>query len=223
MRRLIVGLLVLAALFVAADRIAAYLASRQVASDAARATSQCRRPGVDIGGFPFLTQAIAGRYDDVTLTTSCKEAVVLRPVRIVLRGVHLGLGPIVHNNVDRVPVDRVDAAATIPFSTLDREVAGQRVTFGRGPGNTITVTGTLTVAGQSISAHGDGSVSISAGTLHVAVGTVHTPLGDVSSGGSLDLSLPLPTLPFHISGLAVRADSTGVVLFASAHDVVLRR
>jgi len=161
MRRIVVILAVLAGLLAAADRIAAALASQQVAIEAARAAPACARPGVDIHGFPFLTQAIAGRYDHVTLTTSCTGTVDLRQVRVDLYGVHLGVGQIVHQDVQRVPVDRATGRLTIPFASLDRNYAGQRLTFGRGRGNTITVTGSLSVAGSAISAHGAGSVSIS--------------------------------------------------------------
>lgn len=68
MRRLLVGLVVLLALLLAADRAGAALASRAIAAEVQSATRLPGEPDVEVAGFPFLTQALAGRYDRVELT-----------------------------------------------------------------------------------------------------------------------------------------------------------
>jgi hypothetical protein len=225
LRRLAIVVLVLAVLLVVADRVSAVVASHEVADQVAADQSDCGKPGVDIGGFPFLTQAIAGRYDDVTLTTQCTvgdgPTIHLAPVVVHLDGVHLGLSAIVHHAVRSVPVDSATGSVTIDFSELDQQALGQKLTFSEGPNHTITVTGTLTVAGHSISAHGAGSVSISGGSLHISVSSVSTPAGTVDPGGLFDLSLPVPALPFHLASVGVSASSEGVVLSAHADHLVL--
>ena len=55
-------LLVLAALLAAADRYLVHLAERTVAEQAQASADLRTRPTVTIHGFPFLTQAVRGRY-----------------------------------------------------------------------------------------------------------------------------------------------------------------
>jgi hypothetical protein len=222
LRRLIVVAVILVGLLAGADRLAAYLASRAVADEIARQAPECAHPGVDIGGFPFLTQAIAGRYDDVTLTTSCAatSALTLDPVRVELHGAHAGIGEVLHRQLTRLPVDRLDAQATIPFVELDQQASGQSLRFSPGPGGTVTVTGTVSVGDQHVSAHGTGQVSIASGHLQISVADVVTPLGTVP-GGAFDVSLPVAALPFHLTQAAVSASAEGIVIRASGRDIVL--
>jgi hypothetical protein len=65
LRRLIIALVILCALFVAADRIAVGVADSQVASKLQTSRGLAQKPSVSIGGFPFLTQLIGGKLDDV--------------------------------------------------------------------------------------------------------------------------------------------------------------
>jgi len=224
MRKLLVAIVVVLGLLVVADRVLAVVAAHAVADKVAEDQQDCAKPGVDIGGFPFLTQAIRGRYDDVRLTTHCQtKGVSLDPVSADLRGVHVSLTSIVHRKVSRVPVDDLTGSATLPYSEINAHLPGQQLSVGAGPNNTITVTGTLSVAGHSVSAHGTGAVSISDGQLHIAVTSVSTPVGSVDPGGAFSASLPLPSLPFHLTGASVSGSSAGVVITGHAHNVVLNQ
>ncbi len=221
MRKLLTGLVVLAGLLLAVDRVTAFLASRAVAHDIAGAETDCREPGVDIGGFPFLTQAIAGRYDDVTISTSCTvgSSVRLDPVQVELFGAHLGLGQIAQQHVDRVPVERIVGSATIPFAELDRAADGGQLRFGAGPGGSLTVTGSLTVGGQTVSAHGSGQLSVVTGELRI---TISSSAGGTFAGGAPDVLIPVP-LPFHLTEASVHANAAGVVISGVARNVVLQK
>src|SRR5882762_11548404 len=69
---LLVLVVALVGLFVAADRIAAYAAERTIAKQAqqeltAREVTSPSQPDVSVGGFPFLTQVLAGKYDKITI------------------------------------------------------------------------------------------------------------------------------------------------------------
>ena len=59
MKKLLVALLVLLALLVGADRVAEQVAEGRIADQLRADLSSA--PQVEIGGFPFLTQALAGR------------------------------------------------------------------------------------------------------------------------------------------------------------------
>lgn len=223
MRKLLTAVVVLVALLVGVDRLAVYVASSALAGDVAKQQPECARPGVDIGGFPFLTQAFAGRYDDVTLTTTCNQdgRRVFNPVRVTLHGARVPLGLIVHRSVKRVPVDYLDATATVPFATLDQRAGPAGLRFSAGPNHSIIVTGILQVAGQSITAHGVGRVTYSNGSVRITVDKVVTPAGSIGTGSGLDATIPLPVLPFSLTEAGVSASSDGVVISARARHVVL--
>ena len=79
---------VLIALFVAADRIALHLAEDKAADTLQSSQQLNTKPDVSVGGFPFLTQLLAGEFDDVTISASNLE-VGDNTVRIASLVVHL--------------------------------------------------------------------------------------------------------------------------------------
>jgi DUF2993 family protein len=58
MRKLLIGVIILAVLLVAADRIAAAVAENQISDRLTSAYGLAGKPGVTIAGFPFLTQVV---------------------------------------------------------------------------------------------------------------------------------------------------------------------
>jgi hypothetical protein len=69
-RRLLIVLIVLAALFVAADRITLHLAESQAASSIQSQRNLSQKPSVSIEGFPFLTQLASKKFDEIKLSAS---------------------------------------------------------------------------------------------------------------------------------------------------------
>ena len=65
MRRLVVALLVLVGLLVAADFGSAALAESAVSRQMRQQVGLVDDPSVRINGFPFLTQALSGRYSSI--------------------------------------------------------------------------------------------------------------------------------------------------------------
>lgn len=122
MRKLIIGLLVLAGVAVIADfGVAAYSEYR---------VSRALRDGADLGadpavtiqGFPFVAQAVDGRYQSVLI-----RADVVRPdipgeisIDATLTGVRIGLRDLVDGNLRRVPVERVEGAMRIQPTELGK-------------------------------------------------------------------------------------------------------
>ena len=70
MRALLVVLLLLAGLVLLADRVAVGVAEDQVAQQLAGKGGLVGTPEVDITGFPFLTQALARRLDEVRVSVA---------------------------------------------------------------------------------------------------------------------------------------------------------
>ncbi|MFR9675945.1 DUF2993 domain-containing protein [Streptomyces sp. TR06-5] len=98
LRRTLVVLLVLAGLFVAADRIALHLAESRAADriENARGVASTDSTSVDIRGFPFLTQVAGKNLDrvDVELTgmttASADRRITVSRMAATLRDVRLG-------------------------------------------------------------------------------------------------------------------------------------
>ena len=65
MRRLLIVLVVLAALLVVADRVGVVVAENRLAGQIQQQLVLDSKPDVSIHGIPFLTQAIRGRYKDI--------------------------------------------------------------------------------------------------------------------------------------------------------------
>src|SRR5215210_4937958 len=130
MRALVAVVLLLGVLFVIADRVGVAVAEDQVADRIAEQGSLPGPPEVDIAGFPFLTQALSGRYDEVriALTAADLDQPEGTGADIALRGVEVPLSDVVAGSVRQVPVDRVDGTATLSYALLSAQLgpAGRR-------------------------------------------------------------------------------------------------
>jgi len=73
MRALLVVVLLLVGLAVVADRVAVGVAETRVGEQLAAEGGLAGTPEVDITGFPFLTQAIGGRYDEVRISLTAEQ------------------------------------------------------------------------------------------------------------------------------------------------------
>ena len=82
-------MLVLAGLFVAADRIALSYAEDKAASTLQQSQQLNQKPDVSVAGFPFLTQLAAGEFDDVTISASDLEVGTADNLRLDRLDVHL--------------------------------------------------------------------------------------------------------------------------------------
>jgi len=93
--KLAIGLAVLAGLLFGADRIAVGVAQDEAADQLVSSGRLSARPEVSIEGFPFLTQALAGRFDAVRLSgegvtvSDGRQQVALRSFNARLSGVEI--------------------------------------------------------------------------------------------------------------------------------------
>ena len=227
MKALLVVVLVLLELAVAADRFAVGVAEDKVATQLAEKGGLHGTPAVDIAGFPFLTQAFAGTYDDVGISLTAEQLGQPAGTRahVALHGVHVPLSSVLSGSVDRVPVDRIDGTATLSYALLSAKLGGD--TRLRPEGTGLRITKTVELAGQKIPLTAAGTVTLDGNQLVVDVSKaagagVQLPGFLVSRAGDLlDLRYDLPSLPFglHVTGLAAADD--GVHLTLAATDAVL--
>ena len=227
MRALLVVLLLLGGLLLAADRGAEAFAEDRVAQLVAERGGLAGRPEVEIGGFPFLTQAVGGRYDDVRIGLTGADLGQPEGTRadVSLRGVQVALSDVLSGSVQQVPVERVDGTATLAYALLAAEL---------GPGTTVTRNGdglrvqrTVEVAGMSVPLTATGTVSLDGDTLVVDVEDASGAGVDVPDllvdqvDEALDLRYPIPQLPFGLQVTGVAPADDGVRVHVEATDTVL--
>jgi LmeA-like phospholipid-binding len=227
-RALLVVLLLLGGLLFAADRGAEAVAEDRVAQLVAERGGLAGEPAVEIGGFPFLTQALGGRYDDVRISLSAGDLGQPEGTRadVSLQGVQVALSDVLSGSVQEVPVERVDGTATLSYALLADQL---------GPGTTVTRDGdglrvqrTVEVAGVSVPLTATGTVSLDGDTLVVDVDEVAGAGVDVPGrlfdqvGDALDLRYRIPPLPFGLQVTGVAPADDGVRVRMEAADTVLR-
>ena len=212
MRRWIVVTVVIIGLLVIADRVAVAAADHAVAARIQTDQQLSQQPRVSIHGFPFLTQAIGGRYDDVTLTLHDlhRSGVPVRTLRVDLHGVHVPLRAVIAGHVARVPIDRASASLLLSFDGLNSFLADKHLSVTQGTNGEIRVTGRVTALGQTVTASGAGRIDVRGNELVVTVGR------------GLDFTIPLDGLPFRISLVSAKTTKAGIVVQAAASGLVLR-
>jgi hypothetical protein len=236
-RWLVAVLVVLALLFVVADRIAAGVASsKAVAQVVQRSQGLSARPSVSFGGFPFLTQVIFGKYTDIKVGINAitpPGGPRIEHLSAHLKGAHIPLSKALHDNVTSIPVDHISADVAIGFADLNKFLASQpgNLVLSAGSGGAVQVSGNITEEGTPITVSGNARLEAQDGQLTVVPVDVHVSgaggLGDLldSLGGLSALfppiPVPLPDLPFNVRITSVHASGNGILASAAADHVVL--
>jgi hypothetical protein len=227
---LLISLLVLLGLAVAADRVGLVIAERSVATQLQSSGSLSSRPDVSIGGFPFLTQALAGTYDTVELSADGVSAGSGRVTRLTasLSGVHVPLSDAVSGSVASVPVDSVRATVLVSYADLGKQLRDRGLAVSAA-GDLVRVTGSVTVLGKRITASALSSVAVAGTSLRVTaqryeVGSAPADRSVTGAlGGRLDFVVRIGKLPYGLTIDTVRVTPAGIVATASAKDTVLQR
>jgi hypothetical protein len=227
MRALLVVLLLLVGLAVVADRVGVGIAEDRVGQVIAERGQLAGQPEVDIGGFPFLTQAVRGTYEDVRISLTAADLAQPEGTRVdvSLRGVHVPLSDVLSGSVKEVPVDRIDGTATLSYALLSQQL---------GPGTTLTRDGdglrverTLQLAGLTVPVTAVGTLTLDGNDLVVDVQQasgvgVDLPAFLVDRASDLlDLRYPVPELPFGLQLTGVTPADDGVDVTVAATDTVL--
>jgi hypothetical protein len=226
--KLLVVLLVLVGLLAAGDRVAAGFAEHQVGEQIARRGGLAGTPDVDIRGFPLLTQAVAGRYDEVRISLTAEQ--LRQPAgtdaQVVLRGVHVPLSALLSGSVEEVPVDRIDGTATLSYALLAAQLGGD--TTVKREGNGLRITRTVELFGSTLPLTAVGTVTLKGNQLLVDVqraegaGVEVPPMLVDRVSDLLDLRYEIPPLPFGLTLTSVRPGRDGVEVALAATDPVLK-
>lgn len=123
MKKFVIILIVVVAVLLTADFGLAAAAEYQVSKRMRAELGLAADPSVDIHGFPFITQAIAGDYSDISVNAIGVPARnTLRDLEVDadLRHVHVGLSDLLSGNVQQVRIDEVDGQVQIKASDVGR-------------------------------------------------------------------------------------------------------
>src|SRR3954453_23691409 len=172
MRRAVIVVIVILGLLVVADRVALAAAEHVVAGRIQDDQGLSERPDVTIHGFPFLTQALAGRYDEVTLHVQGlrKRTVPVQRLTVDLHGVHVPLGAVISQHLTPVPADHATAKVLLSYDDVDSYLSGHHLTVSEGDDGQVKVTGSATVAGNTVTASASGRIDVRGSELVVEVG-----------------------------------------------------
>ena len=217
MRKLLIGVIILAVLLVAADRISVAVAENQISDRLTSAYGLAGKPGVTIAGFPFLTQVVAGDYPQIDVSANQVSAggAELHDLNVRLTGVHATVSQVLGNGSSMVTADRAAGSAMVGFGTVDHRLPGG---FRAHPdGKDLSVSGNLTIGGAR-HAQGDG---ISVTPVHVSVPGVAALPSAYSS--QLRVVVPLSTLPLHLRLTSVHVTPGGLRIGAAARHVQFAR
>ncbi|MCW2698693.1 MAG: hypothetical protein JWQ45_228 [Blastococcus sp.] len=220
--------LLLLGLFVAADRVAVGYAEGQVAAQVEEKGGLRSRPQVDITGFPFLSQALAGRYDDVRISLTAAE--LGQPdgthADVALHGVQVPLSAVLSGSVQEVPVERIDGTATLSYALLSAQLGADTTLAREGAG--LRITRTVELLGRTLPLTAAGKVTLEGNDLVVDVQQAAGAGVDVPdwllsrAADLLDLRYTVPPLPFGLQVTGVTPAGDGVDLALEARETVLR-
>ena len=217
--RLAIALLVLAALFTAADRITVGIAENEIAKRIQSSQNLASKPSVTIAGFPFLTQLIGMKLDKVSLDA---RGVTRNGVRVTdLRADLHGVAP--SDGFKQASVDTLDGTAFFSWTDLQAAAAAQGldVTLAAGPDGSIRVTGVIPRINQKVTLEskltlsGNNKIGISAAKVE----TAGVQLGSIPH--ELDYTIPVGTLPMGMRLHDFQVSPDGLRVSASAQNVTI--
>jgi hypothetical protein len=223
---LIVLLVVLVAGLIGADRFGESRAEAEVAREVAAQYRLPQQPSVEIGGFPFLTQAIAGEYQriDVGIDEYTQQGISVRDVRIRLDGLHAPLSDLLRGDQSEVRAETATASAVIPYGVLQEQAAANGVQKVSRSGDDVLLEGTFSFLGVSA------QVGVTVSIKPTDKGLVITPQAVRTSGiqvpvgllkQNLTYTVPLTGLPMGAKITSVEPTDTGVRVTGTARNVNL--
>jgi hypothetical protein len=223
---LLVVVLVLAGLFVAADRIALSLAENKAASALQSSQHLTTKPDVSVQGFPFLTQLAAGRFGEVIVTAS--DVAVGQNRDVDLRNVRVDLHDVtVSNNYSTVHAKTATAQATIGFTELSR-LLRTPVHYG-GDGRlvarpTVQLLGLTFHGTVSAVVHASSEQGLTFGDPKASVNGVNIPAAVTDAFVQVFRhSISLSGLPFGVRVTGAGVTSAGVVVALAGSNLTYQR
>jgi len=233
LRRLVIFLAILAGLAALADRGVAVAAGNATATQIKIHEGLHEDPDVTYRGFPFLTQAVRGRFRavDVTVRDLEREGLTIDRIDAHLEGVKVDLGDALEGRVAAVPVREGEATIRVSYGDLQAYLASK-------PGNIrlatrggqVYVLSSFGIPGLgSVDVEGTPKVSVADRTVRVTVSNLHTADGRggltaalaAQAAARASFTVPLGKLPFGINAASATLTDSALVVEATAQGIVV--
>jgi hypothetical protein len=236
LRRLLITLVIVAAVVALGDRVANALVERRIATEVANTAADHgaysdQRPDVTIHGWPFLTQAWTGEFEqiDITLQDVGSGGLEFPSLDLVAHDVHADWrelsdgGDAVASTLDvegSVSVDSIEALLA-EKTGFDLEI---------GEDGTAKLQGSRELGGIEVELEATGQIVIDANTLQFtpdAIESLTTNLPPAvqpliqGAASEFASSVELPELPYGIQLVEVAFEGDVVTVSGTAEDVVL--
>lgn len=221
MRKLIIFLIVLVLLLVGADRGAMYAAQSAVSKQLASSYDLDPAPKVTIHGFPFLTQAVKGTYDqiDVDMAEVTRDNVRVENVKARLYGVHAPISEVI-SNARRITASRATGTGLVPFDIVKKRLPdGFKV---KESGGELVLSGKARALGISVPVKASLKLSVGLEGVVAKPDKITVAGGRVPGSvvaGQLGFEVPVQDLPMHLKVQQVQVKPKGIQVSASASDV----
>jgi hypothetical protein len=225
-RIVLIVVVILGGLFVAADRIAVSVAQNKAAERAQATQGLTHKPKVSIEGFPFLTQVLTGKLDEVKVSaddiaaTEGGQTLRIDSFHADLHGVKFS------DSYRRAVADSADGLAFITYADLTKAAPKGITVSDAGTGKDgaalVKVTGSFMGSDLSVvsevTVRGGDTIGLRAQSLPKAF----TELGlEKELRQQIDFSRPLTHLPAGIALTSVTSSPEGLSVAAVGKDVVL--
>lgn len=219
-RNWLIALIVLIALLVAADRVAAAVTENQLASKIQTSQHLAQKPNVSISGFPFLTQVVSRDFGHATIDIHDLNAqgMPISHIHAVLNGVHVSSG------YDSAIVDTLNGVASLTYSDVSKAVTNAahvgQIALSRGSDGQVVASYKL--LGVAITAHVSVEV-LDHNVLEVKSTKIDTKLSglNLDAPAGFDVKIPLSGLPFGMRLKDVQVTDSSVDIAATGDHVQL--
>ena len=227
MKKLLITVVVFAGLLLAVDRIGAHVAGTVVAGQLRTSAGLQSDPTVSILGFPFLTQAVGGRYGeiDVLARNVNRGGVRLSEIDTTLIGARIPLRDALSGKVTAVPVEGLTARVVATYADVSgmSDISGLQIAPS---GTSLKVSGRVTVLGQTLTATATSTVALAGNELVITAQSL--AIDGQSSGpllralaGRFDFRVKVGNLPYGLQLKTVTVEPNGLVLIATTGATVL--
>jgi hypothetical protein len=236
---LIVLLIIIGIILVVLDRFGASYAERvigdRVAEQVANQKATSDKPDVTVEGVPFLTQVLAGKYQEIKIElrnfsgpAGNGKTIKMPLLDIRAKDVRASLDTL-RSRQGNIVATAVTGAGTIDYAQLT-ELIGQKGLTLKESGGKLVGTAPVQALGQTFNVTGAATLTVKNGVVQVRFSNVTAAgLPDVplvrniidSYVQRLAVDLKVPELPLKLQVQKVQATPAGLVVTAGANEVPL--
>ena len=220
----LVLLVVLGGIFIAGDIVGRRVAQNEIAKNVAAQYRLDHTPEVSIKGFPFLTQALDGRYSEIDINVGklTEQGVRLTDTTVALKGVTAPMSDAMHGDASKMVADTATSTATIGYDDVNKQAPNNMKVSAQG--SALQVRGPYSVLGITRTVSATVTVQPSGRSIRVVPQTVKAggtavPIGLVRQ--AFTFTMPVKGLPLGTRISDVQVKPEGLRVSATAQNVKL--